>query len=207
MTFSDDVQKGLVAGAFGLVGTLVPVFLSWSHDRDASSARMRKLDEAVKKIAFWEQWLKLSNQICDPDNQTHVVRVQKELTQLAEVLEADSAFVQIEMAKQHGRSSAFHQKVQALPFWSRLFLFYRPARSLAWFPRLFFYSGLCIAVILLFTLLDPGKEFSHQDLAITEFMLLIWMTIFRSLSQWLEEPKGTAAAIGSTQVPPPPRPN
>ena len=33
MPFSADVQKGLIAGAFGLVGTLIPAILSWSHDR------------------------------------------------------------------------------------------------------------------------------------------------------------------------------
>jgi hypothetical protein len=208
MTFSDDVQKGLIAGAFGLVGTLIPVFLSWSHDKDAVSSRMRKLDEATKKVAFWEQWLRLSQLICDPDSQEHIIRVKKELGLLAEVLEADSHFAQIEMLRQHGRSTAFEEKVQVLPFWRRLLLFYKPARSLAWFPRLFFFSGLFLAVLLLVTLFDPSKEFPPHELAITEFMLLIWMTIFRSLSQWLERPRATTSlASPVVVVAPPPKPS
>jgi len=69
MPISDDVKKGLIAGAFGLAGTLIPVVLSWSRDRDAASTRQRKIDEATKRIAFWEQWLKLSAQVESPDGQ------------------------------------------------------------------------------------------------------------------------------------------
>jgi hypothetical protein len=203
VTFSDDVQKGLIAGAFGLAGTLIPAIVSWSHDRDAASARLRKLDEATKKVAFWEQWLKLSTQICDPGNRDSIDRVQKELALLAEILESDSRVAQAEMLKQHGKSTAFQKKVQIMPFWRRFLLLYKPARSLAWFPRLFFFIGLFFAIILLFTLFDPAKEFSLRDLSIVEFMLFIWMAIFRSLSQWFEQPRGSSSLIESTSTVPP----
>ena len=186
MTFSDDVQKGLVAGAFGLVGTLIPAAVAWSRDRDAASARIRKLDEATKKVAFWEQWLKLSTQTCDPANLDSVARVQKELSLLAEMLENDSVGAQAAMIKQRGKSTEFQQKVHSMPYWRRLLLLYKPARSLAWFPRLFFFSGLILAFVLLLTLADPTKTFPVKDLLIVEFMLLVWMAIFRSLSQWFE---------------------
>jgi hypothetical protein len=207
MPFSDDVQRGLVAGAFGLVGTLVPAVISWSHDRDAASARLRKLDEATKKVAFWEQWLKLSTQICGPDDGDCIARVRKELALLAELLENDSTLAQADMVKQRGRSTEFQEKVHAMSTWRRLLLLYKPARALAWVPRLFFFMGFFLAALMLFTLLDSTHEFSYKDLAIVEVMLFIWMAIFRSLSQWLEQPHGPPSLIGaaSTAAPPPPK--
>jgi hypothetical protein len=206
VTFSDDVQKGLVAGAFGLVGTLIPAAVAWSRDRDAASARIRKLDEATKKVAFWEQWLKLSTQTCDPANLDSVARVQKELSLLAEMLENDSVGAQAAMIKQRGKSTEFQQKVHSMPYWRRLLLLYKPARSLAWFPRLFFFSGLILAFVLLLTLADPTKTFPVKDLLIVEFMLLVWMAIFRSLSQWFEQPHGPTSLVELPQRVPPPKP-
>src|SRR5258708_982616 len=61
MEFSDDVKTGLIAGAFGLAGTLIPVVLSWSRDRDAASTGQRKIDEATKRMAFWDQFSSLNS--------------------------------------------------------------------------------------------------------------------------------------------------
>jgi hypothetical protein len=208
VTLSEDVQKGMVAGAFGLVGTFIPAAVAWSRDRDAASARIRKLDEATKKVAFWEQWLKLSTQTCDPANLDSVARVQKELTLLAEMLENDSVVAQAAMIKQRGKSTEFQQKVHAMPYWRRFLLLYKPARSLAWFPRLFFFGGLLLALILLITLFDPAKTFPLKDLLIIESMLIVWMAIFRSLSQWFEQPHGPTSLVELPQrVPPPPKPS
>jgi hypothetical protein len=206
VTFSADVQKGLIAGAFGLAGTLIPAAISWSHDRDAASARIRKLDEATKKVAFWEQWLKLSTQICEPTNSDCAARVQKELSLLAEMLENDSQAAQVQMLRQRGKSNAFQEKVHSMPFLRRVLLLYKPARALAWFPRLFFFVGLVIALFMLFSLFDQTKEFGPKDLAIVEFMLLIWMAIFWYLSKWFEQPH-TSSLIPGSSPPPPPKPN
>ncbi len=205
MTFSADVQKGLIAGAFGLAGTLVPAIITWSHERDAASARNRKLDEATKKIAFWEQWLKLSSQICEPSNSDSATRVQKELNLLAEMLANDSEAAQSEMIRQRGKTTAFQQKVHSMPFLRRCLLLYKPARGLAWFPRLFFFIGLFLALLMLFTLFDPTAEFGRKDLAIVEFMLFIWMAIFWYLSKWFEQPHTSSLVPGSP--PPPPKPS
>ncbi len=208
MTFSDEVQKGLVAGAFGLVGTVIPAVVSWSHDRDAASARLRKLDEATKKVAFWEQWLNLSTQTCDPANRDSISRVQKELGLLAEMLEHDSTQAQAAMLKQRSKSTEFQQKVTAMPLWRRLLLLYKPARPLAWVPRLFFFTGLILAAFLMLSLFDSDKEFPPKDLAIVEAMLFVWMAIFRSLSHWLEQPHGPVSLIDAAPAaPPPPKPN
>ncbi len=120
MTLSADEQRGLIAGAFGLAGTLIPAIITWSHERDAASARNRKLDEATKKIAFWEQWLKLSSQICEPSNSDSAIRVQKELSLLAEMLENDSQAAQADMLRQRGKTTAFQQKVHSMPFLRRV---------------------------------------------------------------------------------------
>ena len=54
----DDLIKGLAAGALGLIGTVVTILVGWLKDRDTSTTRLRQLDEASKRVAFWETWYK-----------------------------------------------------------------------------------------------------------------------------------------------------
>jgi hypothetical protein len=143
MELSDDVKKGLIAGAFGLIGTLFPVLLSWSRDRDAASTRQHKIDEATKRVAFWDQWLKLYSQLESPSGETASQRVQKELALLGDIIENDSLIAHTQISRQQEKTSQFTERIISLPAWRRFFLLYRPERSLAWFPRLLFYSGLC----------------------------------------------------------------
>ena len=127
---SDDVKKGLIAGAFGLAGTLIPVVLSWSRDRDAASTRQRKIDEATKRIAFWEQWLKLSSQVESPDGQDCAQRVQKELAMLGDIIERDSLLAHTQSSKLQEKTSKFTEHVNVLPAWRRLCCF--TGRSVRW---------------------------------------------------------------------------
>jgi hypothetical protein len=187
VTFSEDVQKALIAGAFGLVGTLVPAVISWSHDRSAVSARSRTLEDATKRLAFWEQWLKLSSQVASPGDTTPE-QVQRELVRLSEIIQKDSV---LEHAQQNARSksTAFQNKVDELSLWRKILLFYSPARPAAWFPRFFFYIGLICTIILPAGLAAPQDPLSGKDLLISELFFLVWMAIFRSLSRWLEQPR------------------
>jgi hypothetical protein len=55
MPMSKEVEQGLVAGIFGLMGTLIPAALAWARDRDVTSARVRRLDEATRRLGSWDQ--------------------------------------------------------------------------------------------------------------------------------------------------------
>ncbi len=210
MTLSDDVKKGLIAGAFGLVGTLVPAAISWSHDRSATSARARILEEATKRLAFWEQWLKLSTQVAEPSDPTACQRLQQELALLSDILQKDSFIMRAQVSKLRGKVSEFHSKVEALSWWRRLLLLYMPARAAAWFPRIFFFAGIAFALFIPFGFAAPDQPLSLQDFAISELCFLVWIAIFRALSHWLEQPKsnsaGAHAADVLTPTEPPPKP-
>ncbi len=205
MSFSDEVQKGLIAGAFGLVGTLIPALLSWSHDRSAASARMQTLDEAAKRLDFWEQWLKLSTQVAEPTVPADTLKLQQELALLSDILQRDSFLAHAQITKQRGKSTEFQTKLDALPIWRRLLLLYLPARSAAWFPRLFFFAGLGLALLVPFGLLATPDPLTLKDFAISEFCLFIWMFVFRSLSRGLEEPRSAGTVNHTTTTEPVPK--
>jgi hypothetical protein len=207
MELSDDVKKGLIAGAFGLIGTLFPVVLSWSRDRDAASTRHHKIDEATKRVAFWDQWLKLYSQLESPSGQTASQRVQKELALLGDIIENDSLIAHTQSSRQQEKTSQFTERIISLPAWRRFFLLYRPERSLAWFPRLLFYSGLLSIILFIavqFTESKAGNTSAVGGLFIFEFMAVVWCTVFRYLSRFLEQPHGPSIPV-TTSVPPPPK--
>jgi hypothetical protein len=203
-----DVKKGLIAGAFGLAGTLIPVVLSWSRDRDAASTRQRKIDEATKRIVFWDQWLKLSTQVESPDGLSCAQRVQKELAMLGDIIERDSFIAHTQISKLQEKTSKFTAQINVLPIWRRLLLFYKPERTLAWFPRLLFYAGvllmlLCVAV----QISESSKTIDSSNFEgffLIEFMILVWCAVFRYLSRFLEQPHGPSINE-TTAIPPPPK--
>jgi hypothetical protein len=203
MPISDDVKRGLIAGAFGLAGTLIPVVLSWSRDRDAASSRQRKIDEATKRIAFWEQWLKLSAQVESPDGQGCAQRVQKELAMLGDIIERDSLLAHTQSSKLQEKTSKFTEHINVLPAWRRLLLFYRPERSLAWFPRLLFYAGV-LSFFLFLAVQISDISSNLEGFWGIEFMVLVWCTVFRYLSRFLEQPHGPSISDTSS-IPPPPK--
>lgn len=198
---TEDIEKGLIAGAFGLAGTLIPVFVSWSRDRDIASARLRKLEEATKRVAFWDQWLKLSCQVQSPSAPECLQRVQRELDLLRDIVEGDALLAHTQMSKQQHRKSEFAERILALPFWRRLLLLYKPGRTLAWFPRFLFYLGL--ATLIIFSLLQISDRSNLEGFLVIELMLLVWVFVFRYLSRWLEEPHGSALTVPVSFHPPP----
>ncbi len=182
------------AGLFGLVGTLVPAALAWTRERDVASRRLRQLDEASRRIQFWDQWLKLSTQLNDPADRSCVERVQQEISYLGRIIESDSRDVHDQISQQRDATIVFQRKVHLLPVWREWLLLYRPARPLAWLPRIFFFAGLFLALLLLLTLADPAHAFSRKDLLVVEVMLIVWMVIFRALSKGLERPPQSAVS-------------
>jgi hypothetical protein len=206
MPMSDDVEKGIIAGIFGLAGTLIPAAIEWLHLHDVHAARLRKLDEACKRVTFWDQWLKLSVQIADPTDAASIQKIEKELVVLGHILESDSYFFHEELTRQQNTAEEYNAMMHALPFWRRWPLFYAPMRSVAWFPRILFFLG--VFSLGLFILSEIMTRINIWGFTIIEFMLVVWIVTFRALSKWLEQPPHgnhpTFPHEAPTHTPPPP---
>ena len=201
MAMSKEVQQGLVVGVFGLMGTLIPAALAWSRERGAASSRVRRLEEATKRVAFWDQWLKLSTQLptaCSPEITD---RVRNELTMLCSMIESDSFVAHAVASNQQAQTTEFTRKIHAMPIWRRVFLLYKPERSLAYFPRFMFFLGIFTTALVL--LLQGSTQDNKEGFYLILFLLAAWILVFRYLSRWLEQPHG-AVLLPRTVAPPPP---
>jgi TM2 domain-containing membrane protein YozV len=56
---SDAIIGSLIAGGSGLLGTLVTAAITWAKDREASVRRQHLLEEEIKRLTFWDAWLKI----------------------------------------------------------------------------------------------------------------------------------------------------
>lgn len=194
-----DVVGGMVVGAFGLVGTLASLCVSWLRDRDAVSQRSKQLEEATKRIQFWDQWLKLSTTVDDAALDLARKRVQQELATLCQILGGESASFHQEISQQQSKVSAFQEKLHKLSFLRHTLLLYRPARQLAWVPRIFFFFFILEAIFIPF--MSPSDTFSDRFAGV--FGCAILVLIFWLLARWAERPRKTAS-IATTGIPAPP---
>jgi hypothetical protein len=126
----DDLIKGLAAGALGLIGTVATLLYGWVKDRDTLATRTKQLDEASKRISFWDNWYKAISPL-DSGNDSQYWR---------ERARTEMWFTSVTIGR------LFHQEAQKattlLPKWRRWLLFYAPPRSRAWIPRVLFYFYL-----------------------------------------------------------------
>jgi hypothetical protein len=194
---SDDLSKILTAAIAGLAGTLIPAFVAWRHERDANAARMRKLDEAIKRVAFWDQWLRVSVQLSSPADIERLHKIERELTALGLILETDAELFSKKITVQRNVVAEFHHTIHALPSWRRALLLYAPERTLAWFPRILFYAGFPAFFLIAMVGTDLRADRSTVIGALfMDFILIVWIIVFRSLSRWLEGPShGIVAAL------------
>ena len=58
---SDAIVAPLITGGLGLLGTLVTASITWAKDRKASARRQRLLEEEIKRLTFWDTWLKIQS--------------------------------------------------------------------------------------------------------------------------------------------------
>ena len=197
---TDQTEKIIEAAVAGLVGTLIPAFIAWSHDRDANAARMRKLDEAIKRVAFWDAWLKVSVQLSTTSDVERMRKIEQEMAALGHALEMDSQAFQQEVAQQQTVVKKFAQTRHALPAWRRALLLYAPKRMLAWFPRLLFYVGMVTLMITLLVLAFDRTQMLGGVLVV--ILEVGWCFLFYSLSRWLEQPQHSL--VVAVPAPPPP---
>ena len=58
---SDAIVAPLITGGLGLLGTLITASITWAQDRTASARRLHLLEEEIKRLTFWDTWLKIQS--------------------------------------------------------------------------------------------------------------------------------------------------
>jgi hypothetical protein len=182
---SDDVIKGLIAGAAGLVGTLITAAITWARDRDVSSQRLRLLDEESKRLTFWDAWLKIQVSITTSEAELSELRERVRAEASAAAALVKGAFQQPISESAAPSTLAEYSKLRnSLPRWRRWSLLYKPARTRAWIPRVLFYMFAVEGIVLVIVSWGDKEELSAIVIGV-----LFWVFLFRSLSVWLEKPR------------------
>ena len=138
----DDVIRGLVAGGLTFAASIIAVAFQWIRDREASIARIRRLDEAAKRVAFWEFAYKALTAIrSDLSVQDFIRRAEQEIYNAC--LDAESIFPRQGFEKSSDRSrEVFLRHINALPGWRRWLLLYKPFSADGWIIRTLFYPSI-----------------------------------------------------------------
>jgi hypothetical protein len=59
LTLNPTIFGQLIAGGSGLLGTLVTAAITWANNRKACVRRQHLLDEEIKRLTFWDTWLRI----------------------------------------------------------------------------------------------------------------------------------------------------
>lgn len=60
---SDAIVAQLIGGGLGLLGTLINASITWAQNRKASVRRQNLLEEEIKRLTFWDTWLKIQSSV------------------------------------------------------------------------------------------------------------------------------------------------
>jgi hypothetical protein len=196
----DDLVKGLAGGVLGLVGTIATVVVGSLKDRDITTKRAQQLDEATKRLAFWEAWLKVVG-LLDFEQEGVAWKEQAK----GEILSASNAvqllFKPLAAAKvKEGEAEAPH--ALSMPKWRRWLLLYWPPKGKgvrSFVPRVLFYiyaiTGVAyVPEMALFSSYLPAvpRPFTGRDLVVdlsVAVTSLVFAWLFRLWAVHIEEPK------------------
>jgi hypothetical protein len=67
----DNINKigPLISGGLGLLGTLITLSINWAQGRTASARRQHLLEEEIKRLTFWDTWLKIQTSAATSDSE------------------------------------------------------------------------------------------------------------------------------------------
>ena len=175
----------------GLVGTLVTALATWARDLNSTAQRIRTLDEATKRAAFWDTWYKAMS-AADPQlNASELAsKVRTEIAAAAESVEKAFCVLAVQRASEAQQASQHQRAQHSVSRVRRWLLLYKPPRARAWIPRLFFY--LYLVYTPFFPFIGPRKEPSEAAVGVLGGVLMI--IIFRALAYWAEKPRAVAQA-------------
>ena len=131
-----------------VIGLSSAVF-TWAKDWNASARRSRLLDEATKRVQFWDTWLKASS-----ENGTVLTEPQKEMarTEVARVAELTYRYYQSALLQDTWTRQEYKVYRERIGVFRQFFLLYRPPNPAA--RRLRALIGIMIVFVLALQLLE-----------------------------------------------------
>jgi len=179
-------------------GTLITILATWGRDLNSAARRIRILDEATKRIAFWSVWSQaLATADPQADAAPRIAKIESECEAAAAAVNEAYCALAVEQATEAKAIKRHEDEKHAIPRWRERLVLYKPPRGRAWYPRVFFYTyavsvvcavGYDIAVLM--QLAKPVPAFGWIGV-VTCLVLAIF---FRWWSLWLEKPPSTVQA-------------
>jgi hypothetical protein len=183
---TQDIAKALVGGLIGLFSTLLTKWAAELGEAHRIEARLKRIDEATKHVAFWELWLRTQSVVRSAEEMCDLkAMAQKELDGASQLVVAVHHEMQPENTQHRVSPSALRRAV----------LLYAPARQRAWIPRVFFYFstlyfiGIVVSSVILMAS-TPGFGFTDilQELIIV-IIVGAFAWLFRLLSMRFDDPR------------------
>jgi hypothetical protein len=124
-----SILPGVITAIVGLAGTLATLAFSWIKERDEATKRVKRIEEASKRLAFWDQWWKIQQTIGEVD----------ELSRSKELVRTQIILVTADLTTIPQPAPGTEVSRQSVAF-SRMILFlYKPRNAVAYLPRVFFW--------------------------------------------------------------------
>ena len=182
-----DVVKGLAASVLPLLSTVITLVAASARERSIPSKRARTIDEATKRTAFWDSWLKASLTTNAGEDLPHFrAKVYEELKAIAATVTL--AFeVRIEdpaAAALAANAVAFESDHSSLSRFRRWFLLYKPYRGSGWAGKVFFYFYLLGAAVIAVASVVRGQIHAAEGIAGVAAILMA--LVFRYVAISLE---------------------
>jgi len=184
----DEIIPGIAGGALGLAGTLVTIFVGWLKDKDVVTERLQRLDEATKRLAFWDTWLKVVASVdLGADADLEKGRAVNELLRTSNDVQALFRLQDV------GADSAYIEKLGRFRRWFLLYLPPdKPTRSMVF--RIIFYSYILQALWALHTqIFERFLSDYYYPFTSVNFLgfigAIVIPILFRLLVVFLEKPK------------------
>ena len=123
--------------------------VAWARERNSSSTLARTVEEATKKTAFRENWLRAALAATPEADISHFrAKVHEELIAIAATVTTASRGAEENTAASASKAISYETHRKSLPRFRRWFLLYRPSQSFGWAMRAFFYTYFSMAFII-----------------------------------------------------------
>ena len=158
---SEFVQKAvaLILVVIPLASILVPNALTWAKDLNSLARRVRQLEELNRVVAFWENWIRVVSSTSPLDRWVESDVEERIATTMhqarLELLDAGRNVLYIYNTEEIKRANefkltfdAFQSYRRGLPWYRRLFLFYKAPNPMAKVFKFRFYFSIFAPIVV-----------------------------------------------------------
>jgi hypothetical protein len=199
----------LITAGVALVTAIIPHAVQWARDREASIARTRRLDEATKRVAFWDSAHRVLTSI-GPDSlkAEYAERTRREIDDACQ--EIATIYFEYWLKRHRDTTEDFVEQTKVLqafetyrsglPWWRRWLLFYLPQSNSiwGWAMRVLYYLTVCATTVHVtlvsrecWSLALRGRSPSFDQVgffSVTLWGLVLFSTMFYKLSREEDTP-------------------